>query len=122
VRIIDIVENLERIGMAKKQHVVPHGNEWAVRGEGNGRATSVHTTQTEAIKKARSIARRQQSEVVIHRSDGRVRDRDSYSRDPLPPKSPRKVLFPGSSITDPIKIRAAIKEVLNERDSNKLAI
>src|SRR6185312_14051915 len=108
--------------MAKNQHVVPRGKEWAVRGEGNGRLTSVHSTQAEAIEKARSIARRQRSEVVIHRTDGRVRDRDSFSTDRRPPKSPRKVLFPAaSSVTNPGEIRSAIKEVLERRGDNNLS-
>ncbi len=102
--------------MAKNQHVVPYGSEWAVRGEGNGRATSIHRTQAEAIDAAREIARNQRSELVIHRSDGRIRDRDSYGADPLPPKSPRKVLFPPTpGVTDPDKIRTAVREVLSER-------
>lgn len=43
-------------------------------------------TQTEAIKIAREIAINQKSEVVIHRQDGRIRDKDSYGFDPNPPK------------------------------------
>lgn len=70
----------------KNQHVVPHHDSWAVKGAGNDRATSVHKTQQQAIDAARDIARRQQSEVVIHRPDGRVRDKDSYGNDPFPPK------------------------------------
>ena len=102
--------------MAKNQHVVPHGNEWAVRGEGNGRPTSIHRTQAEAIEAAREIARNQRSELVIHRSDGRIRDRDSYGNDPFPPKSPRKVLFPDEpDVTDPDRIKTAVREVLSER-------
>jgi hypothetical protein len=102
--------------MAKTQHVVPYEGEWAVRGEGNGRPTSVHRTQAEAIDAARDIAKNQRSELIIHRSDGRIRDRDSYGSDPLPPKSPRKVLFPPEQgTTDPDKIRTAVKEVLSER-------
>ena len=42
--------------MGKNQHVVPHQGDWAVKGEGNERATSVHTTQEEAIERAREIA------------------------------------------------------------------
>ncbi len=34
----------------KNQHVVPHGNQWAVKGERNERATKIVDTQTEAIK------------------------------------------------------------------------
>ena len=43
-------------------------------------------TQTEAIKIAREIAINQQSEVVIHRPNGQIRDKDSYGNDDYPPK------------------------------------
>lgn len=73
--------------MAKKnQHVVPRGDGWAVRGAGNSRDTSHHDTQALAADRAREIARHQHSEVVIHRPDGRIRDRDSYGPDPNPPR------------------------------------
>ena len=70
----------------KNQHVVPHTNGWAVKGEGNQRATSLHNTQQQAINAGRDIARNQQSELVIHRPDGRIREKDSHGRDPFPPK------------------------------------
>jgi uncharacterized protein YdaT len=70
----------------KNQHVVPHQNGCAVKGEGNQRATSVHNTQQQAVEVAREIARNQQSELVIHRPEGRIRDKDSYGNDPFPPK------------------------------------
>lgn len=72
--------------MGKNQHVVPHGGEWAVRGAGNSRATSIHGTQAEAQAAAREIAINQRSEVVIHRPDGRIRDKDSYGNDDFPPR------------------------------------
>lgn len=68
------------------QHVVTHDGEWAVRGEGNRRVTSVYDTQAEAIDAARNIAINQRSEVVIHRPDGTIRDKDSYGNDPYPPR------------------------------------
>ena len=68
------------------QHVVPHDGKWAVRGEGNDRATSVHATQREAIEAAREIARNQRAELLIHGEDGKIRERDSYGHDPYPPK------------------------------------
>ena len=71
---------------SKNQHVVPHQDGWAVKGEGNQHATSVHNTQQQAVDAARQIARNQQSELVIHRPDGRIRDKDSYGHDPFPPK------------------------------------
>lgn len=72
--------------MGKNQHVVPHNGDWAVRGEGNQRVTRITGTQREAIEIAREIARNQESELFIHRQDGRIRDRDSYGNDPYPPK------------------------------------
>ena len=70
----------------KNQHVVPRGDNWAVRGEGNKKITRITRTQREAIEIARQIARNQGSEVVIHRPDGTIRDKDSYGHDPNPPK------------------------------------
>ncbi len=73
--------------MAKKnQHVVPRGDNWAVKGAGNEKATKIVGTQKEAIKIAREIAINQQSEVVIHRPNGIIRNKNSYGNDPHPPK------------------------------------
>ena len=73
--------------MAKRdQHVVPHADGWAVKPAGGARASSVHETQREAIKRAREIARNQRTELFIHGRDGRIRERDSHGRDPHPPK------------------------------------
>jgi uncharacterized protein YdaT len=72
--------------MGKNQHVVPHGDDWAVKGEGNSRATSIHSTQQEAIEQARDIAKNQQSELLIHGTNGQIRERNSYGNDPFPPK------------------------------------
>jgi uncharacterized protein YdaT len=70
----------------KNQHVVPHQGGWAVRKEGGRKVTAKTRTQQEAIEVARQIARNQGSEVVIHRPDGRIRDKDSYGKDPHPPR------------------------------------
>jgi uncharacterized protein YdaT len=72
--------------MNKNQHVIPHGDQWAVKGEKNEKATRVVKTQNEAIQVAREIAINQQSEVVIHRPDGRIRDKNSYGNDNFPPR------------------------------------
>ena len=70
----------------KNQHVVPHGNQWAVKGKKNERATKIVDTQTEAIKIARDIAINQKSELVIHRPSGQIRDKDSHGNDNFPPR------------------------------------
>ena len=72
--------------MGKNQHVVPHPDGWSVRGAGNSKATSVHGTQAEAIAEARGIAINQQSEMFIHGRNGQIRERNTYGRDPYPPK------------------------------------
>lgn len=70
----------------KSQHVVPHQDGWAIKGGGNNRATAIHPTQHKAINAARTIARNQQAELVIHGRNGRIRAKDSYGNDPFPPK------------------------------------
>ena len=72
--------------MGKNQHVVPHGDGWAVRGAGNSRVTSTHGTQAQEQAAAREIAINQRSEVVIHRPNGQIRDKDSYGNDDFPPR------------------------------------
>lgn len=70
----------------KNQHVVKHPNGWAVKGEGNSKATKVTEKQKEAIKIAEKIARNQKSDTKIHGKDGQIRAGNSYGNDPCPPK------------------------------------
>jgi len=70
----------------KGQHVVPRDGQWAVRRTGSDRVTRVYQTQVEAIRAAREIARNQRAELYIHGRDGLIRERESYGRDPYPPK------------------------------------
>lgn len=73
--------------MSKKgQHVVPNGDKWSVRRAGASRASGTYNTQSEAIQRAKDIARTQQTELYIHGRDGRIRERNSYGNDPLSPK------------------------------------
>ncbi len=55
------------------QHVVPHQGDWAVRGEGNSRVTSIHPTQSSAFEAAREVAINNHSEVITHRPNGTIR-------------------------------------------------
>lgn len=73
--------------MKKNQHVTPHPDGgWQVKGAGNSRATIRTSTQNDAIKAARDIAINQKSELVIHRPNGQIRDKNSYGNDPFPPR------------------------------------
>jgi hypothetical protein len=71
----------------KNQHVTPHPNGgWQVKGAGNSRATVRSETQAAAITKATQVAKNQRSEVIIHRPNGQIRDKNSYGNDPFPPR------------------------------------
>lgn len=73
--------------MGKDQHVTKRENGgWQVIGAGNEKATKITETQKQAIEVAKEIAKNQKSEVVIHGTDGKIRDKDSYGNDPNPPK------------------------------------
>ena len=81
-----------------------------VRKEGSSRAVSTHNTQREAIDAARKVARSKHGELIIHRKDGRIADRNRYNSDPLPPKSVGKVLFHPSIDDD---TRRAVQATVN---------
>lgn len=70
----------------KNQWVTKREEGWAVRGEGNSRDTSHHSTQQQAIDAAREIAKNQGSELFIQNRHGQIRERNSYGDDPFPPK------------------------------------
>lgn len=73
--------------MKKDQHVTPHPNGgWQVKGAGNSKATVRTTTQKEAIEIARKISKNQNSELFIHGTNGKIREKDSHGNDPFPPK------------------------------------
>ena len=72
--------------MKKSQHVVPHNNTWAVRKSESSKVTKTFKTQTSAIKFAKSIAKPQRTELLIHNRQGKIRSKDSYGNDPCPPK------------------------------------
>lgn len=73
--------------MTNTIHVTPHpGGGWQVKKGNADRASSTHNTQQEAIDSARITARREGLELVIHRPDGTIRDKDSHGNDSYPPK------------------------------------
>ena len=73
--------------MGKNQHVTPHpSGGWQVKGAGNQRATVRTNTQIEAMTIARKIAINNNSELIIHGTDGRIREKNSYGNDFYPPK------------------------------------
>lgn len=75
--------------MSKKNiHITRRKSEdkWAVIGEGDGRASSLHDTQGDAIDAGRRLAEKNKSELVIHDRENKIRDKDSFGNDPFPPR------------------------------------
>jgi hypothetical protein len=80
---------MSKSSKGRSVHVVPSQTQpgkFVNKVEGNPRPISRPTTQAESIKKAIPVAKQNQSEVVIHRPNGLIRDSDSYGRDPNPPR------------------------------------
>ena len=72
--------------MTRNVHVVPHDGKWAVKTDNSERAAKVTETQKEAIERAKEIATNNQSELIIHGKDGKIREKNSYGNDPYPPE------------------------------------
>ncbi len=62
----------------RSYHAVPTDKGWAVKREGNQRATSVHNTQKEAWHVAREWAKKHETSAVKHGMDGSVKEESSY--------------------------------------------
>jgi hypothetical protein len=68
------------------------GSNWAVKKPGADRASSIHSTQAEAIDRAREILVNDGGgELTVQGRDGRIRDSDTVppGNDPNPPKDRR---------------------------------
>jgi diacylglycerol kinase family enzyme len=73
--------------MSVKYHVIAWLNgTWRVRRSGAKRATSVHFKRSEAIDKARKLAKKDLTggTVVIHGVDGTVKSSTTYGKRSLP--------------------------------------
>ena len=77
--------------MAKKNvHVVPAPTGgWTVKKAGAERASKKFDQKTAAVDYGRKVSKSERSELVIHRKDGTIQQKDSYGRDPAPPKDRR---------------------------------
>ena len=68
--------------MGKNQHVEAHEGRWVVKAEGAQGPSAVFSTQSEAWEKAKSIARKERAEAVLHGKNGVIRARNTYGHDP----------------------------------------
>jgi len=76
--------------MAKKKPnilVAPHPDGgWQKKHEKSDRASRKFDKKQDAIKSATQQAKRERVEVIIQREDGSIERKESYGKDPNPPK------------------------------------
>lgn len=68
--------------MTRDYHVVPRWEWRAVVREWSDRASIIVWTQSEGIDAWRGFAQNNQTELVIHRPNGQIREAWSYGNDP----------------------------------------
>jgi hypothetical protein len=63
----------------KDKHVVANASGgWSVRRAGASRATRIFSTQADAVRYGKEIARQERTGLYVHRRDGTVKEKDSY--------------------------------------------
>lgn len=74
--------------MGKNVHVTKSkdGSGWSTKTEKSKRAYKVTSTQKEAIEVGKKIAKNNNSELLIHGKNGKIREKNSYGNDNFPPK------------------------------------
>ncbi|MCB9309874.1 MAG: DUF2188 domain-containing protein [Lewinellaceae bacterium] len=72
----------------KSNHVIPSDEQggWAVKKSGSARISRSFDRKEEAVKYGRELSRKEQTELYIHKRDGRIQERNSYGKDPIIPK------------------------------------
>ncbi len=71
---------------SKNYWTTKHDDSWAVKREGASRASSIHATQQDAWSEARRLARGSGGEAFLQGENGQIRARNTYGKDPLPPR------------------------------------
>ena len=65
---------------------VPYEDGWANRREGADKVSKKFDTKKDAQEAGRKTAKREKTEHVILKKDGKIGERNSYGNDPHPPK------------------------------------
>ena len=67
--------------------VSPKGEKWAVKERGASRAVGIFDNKSDAVARAREVAKNQPlAQVVIRKRDGSIQTEHTYGKDPHPPK------------------------------------
>lgn len=80
---------MEASNMTKRRtyDVTPKGDQWSVKERGADRAVGNFDKKSDAVDRAREVARNQEkAQVVIRKQDGTIQTEHTYGNDPYPPK------------------------------------
>ena len=72
------------MGISFRTSKSSHG--WAVKKDGSTRVSSVHSSQSDAWTEARRLARGSGGQAYLKGTDGRIKARNTYGKEPFPPK------------------------------------
>ncbi|MBN8235952.1 DUF2188 domain-containing protein [Halobacillus kuroshimensis] len=64
--------------MDKGEHVLSHDQGWAVKAEGAEKPSNVYETKQEAVNRAKEIAENKGTQVIIHKKDGSIQNKQSF--------------------------------------------
>lgn len=70
----------------KQVWVSPSEGDWKVHSAGAERAAGIFDTKSEAVERARAMAKNQHAELFVQKRDGTIEWRDSEGNDPFPPR------------------------------------
>lgn len=70
--------------MGKNVHVTYDADKkvWNVKLAGEEKPVNTFPTQEEAFEHGREVAKKEQSELLVHGKDGKIREKNSYGNDP----------------------------------------
>lgn len=72
--------------MNKNVHTVHNKNGWQNKSGNSSNAINTYATKQDAQKAGRLIAKQNNSEHIIHGLNGRIQSKNTYGKDPYPPR------------------------------------
>ena len=70
----------------KSNHVVPSKSGWSVKKSGAAKASRSFDTKAQAVDYGKSLSKNERTELYIHKKNGMIQNKNSYGKDPHPPK------------------------------------
>lgn len=84
--------------MTRRQHVVPRETGWAVMPENGKRASKLLDKKVNAVAYAKKVASNQDTDVVVHKQDGKIQHVLTPQGDSWKMKLPTKTITPAQHV------------------------